>query len=163
MQNYNQHPLSTTDLLSPHLQRWHIPPTMTSALSFHTPIPGFSPESLLQKTEEEGTGKAGPLLPSGGHSQHEPEKHTILVALTVSILVSHYPFTVLCFPIRRWKVNMINVAEYGQTRKHCDMLLLFLVLHPFLLPFPVFLPLTPSLAFTYFHFSISLSKSWVYT
>lgn len=35
---------------------------------------------------------------------------------------------------------MIDVAEYGKTRKHCDMLLLFLVLRPFLLPFPIFPP-----------------------
>lgn len=40
---------------------------------------------------------------------------------------------------------MIHVAEYRQTRKHCDMLLPSSVLHPFPIPFPTYFP--PSYSF----------------
>lgn len=151
LKNHYRHLPSPTYLLFPCLQHWHTPLTMTSALTFHT-------HHWLLETEE-GTLEAGPLLPSGGQIQRWPEKPVIL-----EVPVSPYCVTLTLqgpkLPQKKTERQYNQCCrvwiDWGTLTCSCSSQFCILFSYLFL---PIFFPLTPSLIFNYFHFSISLSVS----
>lgn len=115
------------------VQHWHTSPT-TARPSLSPPPSLASPLNYYSRKKR----KASVALwwPYTPYRPRSPSLHTCISLILQGPVL----------PKRTLEGNVTNVAEYGQTRKHCDMLLLFSYA-PFSYPFPTYFP--PSYSFCF--------------